>query len=61
MTVKGDWPDEIHRMIWSYHTTPQLTMHETPFSLVYGTDAMIPIEIAKNAERVRSFEEELSE
>ena len=48
-------------MIWSYHTTPQSTTHETPFSLVYGIDAMIPIEIAENTERVRSFEEELSE
>ena len=34
---------------------------ETPFSLVYGTDAMIPIEIMENTGRVRLFNEEISE
>jgi len=58
MTTKGDWPDEIHRVIWSYHTTPQSTTDETPFNQVYWIDAMIPIKIAKNAERVRSFDVE---
>jgi len=56
MATKGDWPNEIHRVLWAYHTTPQSTTHETPFSLVYGTNAMIPIEIAKSIGRVRSFD-----
>ena len=31
--------------MWAYHTTPQSTTKETPFSLVYGSDAMIPVVI----------------
>jgi len=22
MIVKGDWLDEVHQVLWSYHTTP---------------------------------------
>jgi len=42
---KGTWADEVPRIVWAYHTTPQSTTKETPFSLVYGSDTMIPIEI----------------
>jgi len=39
------WSEEVPIILWAYHTTPQSTTKETPFSLVYGTDAMIPVEI----------------
>ena len=39
--AKGGWAEEVPRIVWSYHTTPQSSTHETPFSLVYGTDAML--------------------
>ena len=42
-------PSEVPRIVWSYHTTPQSNTHETPFSLVYGTDAMIPVEIQESS------------
>jgi hypothetical protein len=32
-------------IFWSYHTTPQSSTGEAPFTMVYGTDAMIPTEI----------------
>jgi len=35
----------------TYHTTPQSTTKETPFSLVYGSDAMILVEIQENSPR----------
>jgi hypothetical protein len=32
-------------VLWFYHTTPHSTTKETPFTMVYGTDAMLPVEI----------------
>jgi len=52
---KGKWSEEIPRIFWSYHTTPQSTTKETPFSLVYRFDAMIPVEVQENSPRFQSF------
>jgi len=43
--AKGTSSEEVPRIVWAYHTTPQFATRETPFSLVYGSDAMIPVEI----------------
>ncbi|XP_068476201.1 uncharacterized protein [Phaseolus vulgaris] len=53
--AKGTWLEEVPRIQWAYHTTPQSTTKETPFSLVYGSDAMIPVEIQENYPRFQSF------
>jgi len=34
-------------VLGAYRCTPQSTTKESPFSLVYGADAMIPIEIGE--------------
>ena len=53
------WPRHtqllVNRIVWAYHTTPQSTTKETPFSMVYGSDAMIPVEIQKNSPRFQNF------
>ena len=41
--------------MWAYHTTPQSTTKETPFSLVYGSDSMIPVEIQERSPRFQNF------
>jgi len=43
--AKGTWAEEVPRIVWAYRTTPQSTTKETPFSLVYGSAAMILVEI----------------
>jgi len=45
--AKGTWAEhaQVPRIVWAYHTTIQSTTKETPFILVYGSDAMIPVEI----------------
>jgi len=53
--TKRTWAKEVPRILWAYHTTPQSTTKETPFSLVYGSDAMIPIEIQENSPRFQNF------
>jgi len=59
-TAKTSWPEELPRIIWAYHTTPQSTTHETPFSMVYGTDALLPIELDyRTTEQTRNEEQEV--
>ena len=53
--AKGLWAEEVPRIVWSYHTTPQTSTMDTPFSLVYGSDAMIPVEIHESSPRFHNF------
>ncbi|GAU44771.1 hypothetical protein TSUD_138830 [Trifolium subterraneum] len=39
------WVEHLPAILWSYHTTPQSSTEEPPFTMVYGADAMIPVEI----------------
>jgi len=53
--AKGTWAEEVPRIVWAYHTTPESTTRETPFSLVYGSDAMILVEIQENSPCFQNF------
>ncbi|XP_074304069.1 uncharacterized protein LOC141638561 [Silene latifolia] len=39
------WADELPLVLWSDRTTPKLATGQTPFSLVYGAEAVIPSEV----------------
>ncbi|XP_025647999.1 uncharacterized protein [Arachis hypogaea] len=49
--AKGLWAELIPEVLWGYNTTPQTSTKETPFRLVYGSEAMIPLEISQNSIR----------
>jgi len=53
--AKGRWPNEVPRVFWSYHTTPQSTTKEKSFKLVCDTDVMILIEISEPSLQVTKF------
>ena len=42
--AKGRWADELPGVLWSYRTTTRTSTGETPFSLAYGMEAVIPTE-----------------
>ncbi|XP_057739990.1 uncharacterized protein LOC130957120 [Arachis stenosperma] len=44
--VKGEWANLIPKILWSYNTTIQSATGETLFKLVYGAEAMIPVEVS---------------
>jgi len=46
------------KVLWSYYTTPHSTTKETPFTMVYGVDAMLPVEIHTPTWRRDNFMEE---
>ncbi|KAL5702453.1 hypothetical protein ACHQM5_027671 [Ranunculus cassubicifolius] len=43
---KGKWVDELKNVLWAYRSTPREGTGESPFSLYYGSEAIIPTEIA---------------
>jgi len=40
-----DWDDKLGECLWAYRTTIRTPTKATPFSLVYGCEAMLPLEI----------------
>ena len=49
--------DELPSVLWSICTTPTKPTGETPFSLVYGAEAVLPSEITHGSPRVLAFKE----
>ncbi|XP_059295612.1 uncharacterized protein LOC132048949 [Lycium ferocissimum] len=45
--AKGRWPEELLGVLWAYRTTAKTSIEETPFFVVYGAEALIPIEIGE--------------
>ncbi|XP_071713242.1 uncharacterized protein [Rutidosis leptorrhynchoides] len=51
------WIDELPNVLWVHRTTPKGATNETPFRLVYGSEAVIPAEINVPTMRIASFNE----
>ncbi|XP_027156010.1 uncharacterized protein LOC113756573 [Coffea eugenioides] len=47
--------DELHGVLWAYRTTPRTATHETPFSLTYGVEVVVPAEIGLSSPRTQNF------
>ena len=45
--AKGLWADDLPGVLWAYRTTARTSVGETPFSLAYGTEAVIPVECVR--------------
>ncbi|KAI3825920.1 hypothetical protein L1987_07661 [Smallanthus sonchifolius] len=52
------WVEEVPHVLWTHRTTPKTSHGETPFSLTYGTEAMILTEIRSPSQRVQISEAE---
>ncbi|XP_071732278.1 uncharacterized protein [Rutidosis leptorrhynchoides] len=51
------WIHELPNVLWAHRTTPKGATNETPFSLVYGSEAVMPAEINVPTMRIASFDE----
>ncbi|XP_024017454.1 uncharacterized protein LOC112090422 [Morus notabilis] len=43
--LKGKWAEELPKVLWAYRMMSRTTTGETPFSMAYGVEAVLPIEI----------------
>ena len=43
--AKGTWPEELPSVLWASRTTARTPTGKTAFSLTYGAEAVIPVEV----------------
>lgn len=55
---KGKWVEELDTVLWTYRTSPPEATGETPFSMVYRGEAVIPAEIISDSPRVEAYNEQ---
>ena len=53
--AKGKWVDEFPHVLWTYWTMLRRSTGETPFSMTYGAEVLIPLEIGFPTLRTSSF------
>ena len=53
--AKGKWVEELPHVLWTYRTMPRRSTRETPFSMTYGAEAVIPLESGFPTTRTSSF------
>ena len=59
--AKGLWADELHAVLWAYHTIPHSSTQEIPYRLVFEADAVIPIELSEPSPRIITMAEDSNE
>ncbi|XP_048492226.1 uncharacterized protein LOC109135626 [Beta vulgaris subsp. vulgaris] len=55
---RGLWVVELQLVLWSIRTTAKNSTGKTPFMLLYGSDAVLPIEIEEPTLRVMMYSED---
>ena len=53
--AKRKWVEELSHVFWIYQITPCRSTRETPFSMTYGAEAVIPLETGFPTLRMSSF------
>ena len=54
--AKGEWAEELLRILWAFRITSYLGRHETLFNLAFDTNAIIPVEIGINTLRTTHYD-----
>ncbi|XP_070005100.1 uncharacterized protein [Nicotiana sylvestris] len=55
---KGNWPELLPGVLWAYRTIAKTGTGETLFLLVYGVEALIPVEVGEPSTRFTQASEE---
>ena len=55
------WPEELPSILWAYRTIVRTPTGETPFSLTYGIEAVIPVEVGLTSLRREFFDEQTND
>ncbi|KAL0400703.1 UNVERIFIED_CONTAM: hypothetical protein Slati_4100200 [Sesamum latifolium] len=50
--AKGLWVEELPGVLWAYPTTPRSATCEIPFCFIYGTEAIIPVKIGEETQKI---------
>ncbi|XP_057775283.1 uncharacterized protein LOC130994259 [Salvia miltiorrhiza] len=55
---RGKWVEELDTVLWAYRTSPKTATREAPFTLVYGSNAVIPAETRLESYRITTYDTE---
>ena len=58
---KSEWVEDLPSILWAYHTTSRIPTGETPYSMVYGTESVIPVEIGMPRFKTSNFNKDNNE
>jgi hypothetical protein len=53
----GKWIHELPHVVWGLQTQPSKATRQTPFFLVYGSEAILPADIMWKSPRVEMYNE----
>ena len=56
--LKGAWADELPMVLWAHRTTPKGATRKALFSLVFRTEAVIPVEVSLPSYQIESYAEQ---
>ncbi|XP_009389876.1 uncharacterized protein LOC103976409 [Musa acuminata AAA Group] len=60
-TARTGWTDELPSVLWALRTTPKTATGESPYSLAFGTEAVLPHEVTIATLRTKSYDEGTSD
>ena len=49
---QDDWDDKVPAVLWAYRTTYKKSSSHTPFKMVYGQEAIIPLQFKHQAPEI---------
>lgn len=52
---RTNWPDKLDEILWTYRTTPREATQQTPYSLVFGMEAVTPLEMISPSLRMVAY------
>ncbi|XP_065036645.1 uncharacterized protein LOC135672121 [Musa acuminata AAA Group] len=58
--ARSAWIDELPSVLWALRTTPKTPTGESPYSLTFGTEAVLPSEVVVPTPRTAGYSEEAS-
>ncbi|XP_034219089.1 uncharacterized protein LOC117630490 [Prunus dulcis] len=53
--AKGAWPEKLPEALWAIRTSYRTSTGETPFSMAFGSEAVVPVEIGEPSYRTEAF------
>ncbi|CAL9024922.1 unnamed protein product [Prunus brigantina] len=53
--AKGAWPEKLLEALWAIRTSYRTATGEAPFSMAFGSEAVVPVEIGEPSYRTETF------
>jgi hypothetical protein len=52
---KGEWAEDLPKVLWAYQTTKRTPTEETPYALAFRMEVAIPAEVGSSSYHIETF------